>query len=30
VRTGEKVGESSMKVATYLVEIEGNDIKVAV
>ena len=30
VRTGEKVGESSIKVATYPVQIEGNDVKVAV
>lgn len=30
VRTGEKVGVSSMKVATYPVQVEGNDIKVAV
>lgn len=30
VRTGEKVGESSIKVATYPVQVDGNDIKVAV
>jgi nitrite reductase/ring-hydroxylating ferredoxin subunit len=30
VRTGEKVGESSLRVATYPVQIEGDDIKVAV
>jgi nitrite reductase (NADH) small subunit len=30
VRTGEKVGTPSLKVATYPVKIEGNDIKVAV
>ena len=30
VRTGEKVGDPSLKVATYPVEVEGNDIKVAV
>jgi nitrite reductase/ring-hydroxylating ferredoxin subunit len=30
VRTGEKVGSSSIKVNTYPVEIEGTDIKVAV
>lgn len=30
VRTGEKVGAPSIKVATYPVQVEGNDIKVAV
>jgi nitrite reductase/ring-hydroxylating ferredoxin subunit len=30
VRTGEMVGNSSVKVHTYPVQIEGNDIKVAV
>jgi nitrite reductase/ring-hydroxylating ferredoxin subunit len=30
VRTGEKVGFSSIKLATYPVEVEGADIKVAV
>ena len=30
VRTGELVGDSSLKVATYPVRIEGNDILVAV
>jgi nitrite reductase/ring-hydroxylating ferredoxin subunit len=30
VRTGEKVGEPSLKVVTYPVQIEGDDIKVAV
>ncbi|HLY62884.1 MAG TPA: non-heme iron oxygenase ferredoxin subunit [Terriglobia bacterium] len=30
VRTGEKVGEPSIKVATYPVQVEGGDIKVAV
>ena len=30
VRTGEKVGAPSMKVASYPVQVEGNDIKVAV
>ena len=30
VRTGEKVETPSLKVATYPVQIEGNDIKVAV
>jgi len=30
VRTGEKVGDSSLKLATYPVQVEGNDIKVAV
>ena len=30
VRTGEKVGTPSMKVARYEVRLEGNDIKVAV
>jgi nitrite reductase (NADH) small subunit len=29
VRTGEKVGESSIRVATYPVQVEGTDIKVA-
>ena len=30
VRTGEKVGFSSIKLATYPVEVEGTDIKVGV
>lgn len=30
VRTGEKVGAPSIKVATYPVQVEGGDIKVAV
>ena len=30
VRTGENVGDSSVKVDTYPVQVEGNDIKVAV
>jgi nitrite reductase (NADH) small subunit len=30
VRTGEKVNSPDMKVATYPVQVEGNDIKVAV
>lgn len=30
VRTGEKVGTPSIKVETYPVQVEGNDIKVAV
>jgi len=30
VRTGEKVGASSLKVATYPVKLEGSDIKIAV
>lgn len=30
VRTGEKVGAPSIEVATYPVQVEGNDIKVAV
>lgn len=30
VRTGELVGDSSVKVATYPVRVEGNDIKVSV
>jgi nitrite reductase/ring-hydroxylating ferredoxin subunit len=30
VRTGENVGDSSLKLATYPVQVEGNDIKVAV
>jgi nitrite reductase/ring-hydroxylating ferredoxin subunit len=30
VCTGEKVGASSLKVATYPVEVDGADIKVAV
>lgn len=30
VRSGEKVGSPSLKVATYAVQVEGNDIKVAV
>ena len=30
VRTGEKVGSPSLRVAAYPVEVEGNDIKVAV
>lgn len=29
VRTGEKCGDSAVRVATYPVKIEGNDIKVA-
>jgi len=29
VRTGEKVGEPALKVASYPVQIEGSDIKVA-
>jgi nitrite reductase/ring-hydroxylating ferredoxin subunit len=29
VRTGEKVGEPSLRVATYPVQVEGDDIKVA-
>ena len=29
VRTGEKVNSPALKVATYPVEVEGNDIKVA-
>jgi nitrite reductase (NADH) small subunit len=30
VRTGEKVGESSIKVATYPVEVDGTDVKVGI
>ena len=30
VRTGEKLGAGSLKVATYPVQVEGSDIKVAV
>jgi len=30
VRTGEMVGNSSVKLATYPVQVEGDDIKVAV
>lgn len=30
VRTGEKVGAPTVKVATYPVQVEGGDIKVAV
>lgn len=30
VRTGEKVGAPSVKVATYPVQVEGSDVKVAV
>jgi nitrite reductase/ring-hydroxylating ferredoxin subunit len=30
VRTGEKVGEASLKLATYPVQVDGTDIKVAV
>ena len=30
VRTGEKLNSPGVKVATYAVEVEGNDIKVAV
>ncbi|MGH9448614.1 MAG: Rieske (2Fe-2S) protein, partial [Terriglobia bacterium] len=30
VSTGEKCGDSSMQVATYPVQVEGNDIKVEV
>jgi nitrite reductase/ring-hydroxylating ferredoxin subunit len=30
VRTGEKVGSPSLRVEAYPVEVEGNDIKVAV
>ncbi len=30
VRTGEKVGADSLKLATYPVKVEGTDIKVAV
>jgi nitrite reductase/ring-hydroxylating ferredoxin subunit len=30
VRTGEKLGESSLKLATYPVEVEGTDIKVGI
>jgi len=30
VRTGELIGDSSLKVATYSVQVEGSDIKVAV
>ena len=28
VRTGEKLGDPSLKVATYPVEVEGNDVRV--
>jgi nitrite reductase/ring-hydroxylating ferredoxin subunit len=30
VRTGEMLGDSSVKIATYPVQIEGSDIRVAV
>ena len=30
VRTGENVGDPALKVATYPVQVDGNDIKVAV
>jgi nitrite reductase (NADH) small subunit len=30
VRTGEKVGDNSIKVDTYEVKMEGSDIKVAI
>jgi nitrite reductase/ring-hydroxylating ferredoxin subunit len=30
VRTGEKVGDPSLRVATYPVQVEGDAIKVAV
>jgi 3-phenylpropionate/trans-cinnamate dioxygenase ferredoxin component len=30
VRSGEKVGSPAVKVVTYPVQVEGNDIKVAV
>jgi nitrite reductase/ring-hydroxylating ferredoxin subunit len=30
VRTGEVMGDSSLKIATYAVQVEGDDIKVAV
>ncbi len=30
VRTGELVGDSSLKLATYPVQVEGSDIKVGV
>jgi nitrite reductase/ring-hydroxylating ferredoxin subunit len=30
VRTGEKCGDASLKLATYPVLVEGTDIKVAV
>ncbi|MFB3924156.1 MAG: Rieske (2Fe-2S) protein [Terriglobia bacterium] len=30
VRTGEKVGNPALKIAAYPVQVEGNDIKVAV
>jgi nitrite reductase/ring-hydroxylating ferredoxin subunit len=30
VRTGEKVGNSPVKIVTYPVQVEGSDIKVAV
>jgi nitrite reductase (NADH) small subunit len=30
VRTGEKVGSSSLKLTTYPVEVDGTEIKVAV
>jgi len=29
VRTGEKVGEPSLRISTYPVQVEGDDIKVA-
>jgi nitrite reductase/ring-hydroxylating ferredoxin subunit len=30
VRTGENVGDSSLRVATYPVQVEAGDIKIAV
>ena len=30
VRTGEVLGDSSMRIATYPVQVEGEDVKVAV
>ena len=30
VRTGEVVGDSTLKIATYPVQVEGSDVKVAV
>ena len=30
VRTGKKVGSPSLRVASYAVQVEGNDIKVAI
>ena len=30
VRTGEKVGSPTLRVASYAVQVEGNDIKVAI